>query len=120
MKMAKKKKSVPFRADEYSYRVQYSPDDQAFIGLVDELPGLSVFAGTLEAAIKEIRIVVEAGLQLLADRGEQIPEPISRREYSGKFVIRMDPRLHRKLVSEALRNGVSLNEHVTAKLASLI
>jgi predicted RNase H-like HicB family nuclease len=62
-------------AEEYSYRVQYSPDDQAYIGLVDELPGLSMFADTLEAAIKEIRVVVEAGLQLLADRGDAIPEP---------------------------------------------
>ncbi len=115
--MARKKVSIPFRADEYSFRVQYSPDDEAFVGLVDELPGLSAFADTLEGAIKEIKIVLAAGLQLLAERGEQIPEPFSRREYSGKFVVRLTPALHRRLATEALRKGISLNEHVTEKLA---
>jgi predicted RNase H-like HicB family nuclease len=89
--MARKKVSVPFRAEEYSFRVQYSPDDRAFIGLVDEFPGLSAFADTLEGAIKEIKTVLVEGLQLLAERGGQIPEPLSRREYSGKFVVRRRP-----------------------------
>ncbi len=79
-KLAQKKIDIPFRADEYSYRVQYSPDDEAFIGLVDEFPGLSAFSGTLEGAIKEIKTVVSEGLRLLAERGEQIPEPLSRQE----------------------------------------
>ena len=116
--MARKKVSVQYRADEYSYRVQYSPEDEAFIGLVDEIPGLSAFADTLEDALKEIETVVTEGLQLLAERGERIPEPLSRREYSGKFVIRLNPSLHRRLAAEAQRKGVSLNEHVTEKLAS--
>lgn len=112
-----KKVSIPFDAEEYSFRVQYSPDDRAFIGLVGELPGLSAFSDTLEGAIKEIKTVLVEGLQLLAERGEQIPEPLSRREYSGKFVVRLTPSLHRRLATEALRKGVSLNEHATEKLA---
>lgn len=115
--MAKKKFSIPFCADEYSYRVQYSPDDQAYIGLVDEFPGLSAHAETLEGALKEIKLVLAEGLQLLAERDKQIPEPFSRREYSGKFIVRLTPSLHRRLATEALRKGVSLNEHVADKLA---
>jgi predicted RNase H-like HicB family nuclease len=76
--MARKKVSVPSRAEEYSFRAQYSSDDRAFIGLVDEFPGLSAFADTLEGAIKEIKTVLVEGLQLLAERGEQIPEPSKR------------------------------------------
>jgi len=114
--VAKKKVSIPFSVEEYSYRVQYSPEDRAFIGLVDEFPGLSAFADTLEGAIKEIKTALVEGLQLLAERGEQIPEPLSRREYSGKFVVRLTPSLHRQLATEALRKGVSLNEHVMEKL----
>jgi predicted HicB family RNase H-like nuclease len=117
--MAQKKINIPFRADEYSYRVQYSADDQAFIGLVDEFPGLSAFSDTLEGVIKEIKTVVSEGLRLLTERNEQIPEPLSRREYSGKFVVRLDPALHRQLAIEATRKGLSLNEHVREKLASV-
>ena len=76
--MVRKKVSIPFPADKYSFRAQYSPDDQAFIGLVDEFPGLSAFADTLEGAIKEIKTVLVEGLCLLAARGEQIPEPPKR------------------------------------------
>jgi predicted HicB family RNase H-like nuclease len=56
-------------------------------------------------------------MQLLAERDELIPEPFSRREYRGKFVVRLTPSLHRRLAAEALRKGVSLNEHVASKLA---
>ena|SRR5215210_2118572 len=115
--MVKRKVSSAFRPEEYSYRVQYSPDDEAFIGLVEEFPGLSAFADTLEEAVKEIQTVLAEGLQLLAERGEQIPEPLSRRKYTGKLVLRLTPTLHRRLAAEALRKGVSLNEHLKEKLA---
>ncbi len=76
--MARKKVSIPFNAEEYLFRARYSPEDRAFIGLVDEFPGLSAFADTLEGAIKEIKTVLVEGLRLLAARGEQIPEPLRR------------------------------------------
>lgn len=79
--MARKKVTIPLRVDEYSYRVQYSPDDQAFIGLVDEFPGLSAFANTLEGATEAIETALAEGLQLLAGRDQPIPSPLSRREY---------------------------------------
>lgn len=113
-----KKQSIPFQADEYSYRVQYSPEDEAFIGLVDEFPGLSAFAATLEEAVKEIQTVVTEGLQLLNERGEQIPEPLTKRAYDGKLTLRITPSLHRRLAIEAVRRGVSLNEHVQEKLSA--
>ncbi len=115
--MAKRKVSVSFRPEEYTYRVQYSPEDRAFIGLVEEFPGLSAFANTLEEAVKEIQTVLVEGLQLLAERGEQIPEPLSRRKYTGKLVLRLTPSLHQRLAAEALRKGVSLNEYVKERLA---
>ena len=48
--------------------------------------------------------------------GEPIPEPISLREYSGKFMLRVPPMLHRQLVIEALEAHVYLNRYVCAKL----
>ncbi len=50
--------------------------------------------------------------------GELVPEPISRRHYSGKFMVRVPPEVHRKLVLEAAEENVSLNRVISAKLSS--
>lgn len=41
--------------------------------------------------------------------GEPIPEPVVAKRYSGKFMIRMPPEVHRRLALEAREAGVSLN-----------
>ncbi len=51
---------------------------------------------------------------------DSLPEPPvgpQRREYSGKFNVRVPKSLHAALVSEAEAEGVSLNQLVVAKLA---
>src|SRR5215472_19256075 len=51
---------------------------------------------------------------------DSLPEPAvgpQRREYSGKFNVRLPKSLHAALASEAEAEGVSLNQLVVAKLA---
>jgi len=51
---------------------------------------------------------------------DSLPEPPvgpQRREYSGKFNVRLPKSLHAALASEAEAEGVSLNQLVLAKLA---
>ena len=51
---------------------------------------------------------------------DDLPEPPvgpQRREYSGKFNVRLPKSLHAALASEAEAEGVSLNQLVVAKLA---
>jgi len=51
---------------------------------------------------------------------DSLPEPAvgpQRREYSGKFNVRIPKSLHAALVSEAEAEAVSLNQLVLAKLA---
>jgi hypothetical protein len=51
---------------------------------------------------------------------DSLPEPPvgpQRREYSGKFNVRVPRSLHAALASEAEAEGVSLNQLVVAKLA---
>jgi hypothetical protein len=51
---------------------------------------------------------------------DSLPEPPvgpQRREYSGKFNVRVPKSLHAALASEAAAEGVSLNQLVVAKLA---
>ncbi len=50
--------------------------------------------------------------------GESVPEPLSSRKYSGKFMVRVPPEVHRKLAREAAEADISLNRLVSAKLSS--
>lgn len=49
---------------------------------------------------------------------EALPEPISRRRYSGKFMVRVPPEVHRRLALQAAEEDVSLNRLVSVKLSS--
>ena len=58
--------------------------------------------------------------RLLDQLIDSLPEPPvgpQRREYSGKFNVRVPKSLHAALASEAAAEGVSLNQLVVAKLA---
>ena len=49
---------------------------------------------------------------------EPIPDPLAEKQYSGKFMVRVPPDLHRELVIEAQEAHISLNRYVSNKLAS--
>lgn len=52
--------------------------------------------------------------------GNPIPEPSSKKEYSGKFVLRVPKSLHRKLASLAEEEGVSLNHLLNTLLVEMV
>jgi len=102
--------------DKYTYRVMWSEEDQEFVGLCAEFPSLSWLKSSPEAALKGIRSLVKSTIKDLAQNKEKIPEPISSRKFSGKFMVRVPPEVHRHLVIEAAESGVSLNRIASAKL----
>jgi predicted HicB family RNase H-like nuclease len=53
----------------------------------------------------------------MIENNEDIPGPIATRRYSGKFMVRTPPDVHRQLATEAAESGVSLNRIASAKLA---
>ncbi len=103
--------------DKYTYRVTWSAEDDEFIGLCAEFSKLSWLAVTPEAALKGIRAVVNDCVEDMVTNNEEIPKPISTRQYSGKFMVRIPPQVHRHLAIEAAESGVSLNRIASAKLA---
>lgn len=103
--------------DRYTYRVTWSELDGEYVGLCAEFLSLSWLASTPEAALAGIRQVVADVVSDLEASDEPVPEPIAIRQYSGKFMVRVPPELHRRLVLEAAESGVSLNRIVSAKLS---
>ena len=103
--------------DKYTYRVTWSEEDQEFLGLCAEFPSLSWLDLTQEAALNGIRTQVHTAVEDMRASGEAIPKPISLKTYSGKFLVRVPPELHRHLAIEAAESGISLNRLASAKLA---
>jgi predicted HicB family RNase H-like nuclease len=103
--------------DRYTYRVTWSEEDQEYVGLCAEFPSLSWLDGSPEGALKGIRSVVRKVLADLKRTEEPIPEPISTRSYSGKFMVRVPPEVHRILAIQAAESGVSLNRLISSKLS---
>ena len=102
--------------DRYTYRVTWSEDDNEHVGLCAEFPSLSWLAGTPEAALKGIRKVVADVIRDMQKNSEIIPEAIACKRYSGKFMVRILPEVHRDLVIQAAESGVSLNRLASSKL----
>ncbi len=108
---------MALKNDRYTYRVTWSEDDLEYVGLCAEFPSLSWLAKGPEAALKGIRNVVAEVVADMTKQGESIPESIALRNYSGKFVVRVPPHVHRQLAIQAAESGVSLNRLASAKLS---
>lgn len=103
--------------DRYTYRVTWSEDDLEYVGLCAELPSLSWLEGSPEKALNGIRKLVRDTVADLKRSKETVPDPISTRSYSGKFLVRVPPEVHRMLAIKAAESGVSISRLVSSKLS---
>ena len=108
---------MTLKQDRYTYRVTWSEEDEEYVGLCTEFPGLSWLAVTPEEALRGIRQVVAKVVVDLKRNKEVVPEPLATRQYSGKFQVRVPPDIHRRLALEAAESGVSLNRLASVKLS---
>jgi len=102
--------------DRYTYRVTWSEEDQEHVGLCAEFSSLSWLEDTPEDALKGIRNLVRQCVSDLKSQNEVVPIPLSIKNFSGKFMVRIPPETHRMLAIQASESGVSLNRLVSSKL----
>lgn len=102
--------------EKYAYRVIWSQEDEEWVGLCTEFPSLSWLAPEAPEALAGIQKVVGEVVTEMRARGEVPPEPLSLKEYSGRFVVRTTPDTHRRLAMEAAEQKVSLNRLVNSRL----
>jgi predicted HicB family RNase H-like nuclease len=108
---------LALKNDRYTYRVTWSDEDNEYVGLCAEFPSLSWLAVTPEAALKGIRKLAADVVNDMLNNGEIAPLPIACRQYSGKFVVRVSPDIHRNLAIQAAETGVSMDRIARAKLS---
>jgi predicted HicB family RNase H-like nuclease len=89
----------------YTATVVFDPDDMVLHGRVDNLRDLITFrAPAIEDLQKEFESAIDEYLEYCAARGKEPDRP-----YSGRFVLRLEPALHRKVAIAADRQEVSIN-----------
>jgi predicted HicB family RNase H-like nuclease len=100
----------------YAAKVEFDDEANIFHGEVINLRDVITFQGESVGELKEaFRESVEDYLAFCADRGEESEKP-----YSGKFSVRLDPELHRKITIKARAAKKSLNSWISETLESAI
>lgn len=110
----------PLRDDHYTYRVTWSAEDGEYVGLCAEFASVSWLADTPEKALKGVREVVAGIVADMHRNGEPVPVPMASRRYSGKFIVRVPPHVHRSLALGAAEAGVSMNRFVSSRLSAQV
>ena len=100
----------------YSGTVRFDDEAEVFHGEVLGLRDVVTFQGTTVEELKHaFRDSIDDYLDYCEERGEEPDKP-----FSGKFLMRLDPSLHRKLHELSAENGTSLNAWLTDKLAQVV
>lgn len=66
----------------YEVIIYWSEEDQAFIAEVPELPGCAADGSTYEAALANVRIIIDEWIETAQQLGRTIPEPRGRLLYA--------------------------------------
>lgn len=105
------------KTDQYTYRVSWSEEDEEYVATCIEFPSISWLAASPEKALSGIRKVVADCVADMQETGETVPEPLSTKHFSGRFMVRVPPQLHKNLAVQAAEAGVSLNRLASHKLS---
>ena len=103
----------------YTYMIKEMNDESGhyWYGRILELDGCQSDGDSKEELLKNLEEVLALHLTTMLEDGDEIPIPKTESEYSGKFVLRVPKSLHFKLVHEAEKEGVSLNQYALYKLS---
>lgn len=100
----------------YFAKVEFDDEVNIFHGEIINLRDVITFEGeSVDELRKAFTDSVDDYLDFCAGRGEDPEKP-----YSGKFLVRVGPELHKTLVIQAGKNGKSLNTWVNDALQNAV
>jgi predicted HicB family RNase H-like nuclease len=92
---------------------QYEDDGEIRFGLeIPDLLGVWADGKTFDEAYEKLNDAKRVWFETCLEDGIEIPEPVSEEEFSGKFLLRIDPKTHMQITKEAKRMGLSLNQYI--------
>ena len=100
----------------YFAKIEFDDGANIFHGEVINLRDVITFEGETVKELKQaFQDSIDDYLDFCADRGEAPEKP-----YSGKFVVRVEPELHKNITIEARKAGKSLNVWVSDAISKTL
>lgn len=95
-------------SDRYLKIVEWSEEDGCYVGTCPGLFYGGVHGMDQAKVYAELCEVVEENIEIYLEDKRPLPPPTNR-DYSGKFMLRVDPELHKVMALRATQAGQSLN-----------
>jgi predicted HicB family RNase H-like nuclease len=102
-------------SDRYLKFVEWSEEDQCYVGTCPGFFHGGVHGSEERKVYAELCEVVEEHIEFSLREGLPLPPPTNR-EYSGKFMLRVNPDLHKVIAIQAMKAGQSLNSYCQSVL----
>jgi predicted HicB family RNase H-like nuclease len=104
-------------AAQYPKFVEWSEEDGCFVGRCPLLFAGGVHGKDEAGVYRELCETAEEWVEILHKDGTPLPKSKHSRDYSGKFMVRIDPAIHQRLALKAVSTGESLNQLAARALA---
>ncbi|MBK1990920.1 type II toxin-antitoxin system HicB family antitoxin [Sphaerospermopsis aphanizomenoides BCCUSP55] len=100
----------------YEAVVEFDDEAEIFHGEVINIRDVITFQGSSVKELKQaFQDSVDDYLAFCQERGEEPDKP-----FSGKFVVRINPQLHKTIAIRARQQGKSLNSWIEQRLSEFI
>lgn len=120
MKTRAKKTGTPATlARRYLKLVEWSEKDGCFVGSAPPIIGPCCHGKTEAEVMAQLTPIVEEWIEVMLKDGHPLPAGTAGKKYSGQFVVRIAPELHKKASLKALARGESLNQLVAGALVEV-
>lgn len=114
---AQKVETPAVLARRYLKLVEWSDQDGCFVGSAPPIIGPCCHGNTETEVMAQLGTIVEEWIEIMLRDGHPLPAGTAGKKYSGQFVVRVAPELHKKASLQALARGESLNQFVASALA---
>lgn len=114
--MSTKKEKIRQLAARYPRLIEWSQEDKCYVGSAPPLVGHCCHGATEAEVAAQLAIIVADLSEDLLDGKREAPKELVAKKYSGKFVTRIDPGLHKKIALQAAARHRSLNDFVAEAL----
>jgi predicted RNase H-like HicB family nuclease len=103
--------------EKYTYRVEWSCEDNIHIARCLEFPSLAAHGDTVAQALINIEDVVDESIKWLVEEKVPVPKPFGLKNYKGNISLNIPPETHRKLAIQSAEAGVSVNQYILSRLS---
>lgn len=115
-----KKKDIEEKLKYYmslNYPMVITREEGVYFVQFPDLQGCMIHGKTPASALRIAEEVKADWIREILKLELPVPEPRKDEDYSGKFIVRIPPALHRRLSEQAASEGRSLNSHAATLMS---